>query len=148
MLTGTHRSTSCSSTTLKVGQHKSGKARPANAPVEGVRFPRWWCETMTQHDGDALPDVGGDTGPCRTRPKCRRVWYIFAERRGEKLQRLNMGIVHNLTNPVNQTFRRTERGERAGVVLLASEIAQLQAPAQISFPVSLRRSQLSMNSEL
>ena len=40
-----------------------GEKRPANPPVEGVRFPRWWCETMIQHDGDALPDVSGDTSP-------------------------------------------------------------------------------------
>ena len=44
--------------------------------------------------------------------------------------RLDMGIVHNLiTHPV-KTFRRIEEeGERTNVVLLASEIAQLQAPS-------------------
>jgi hypothetical protein len=34
-------------------------------------------------------------------PKCKWPWCILAERRGEQLQRLNMGIVHNLINPVN-----------------------------------------------
>jgi hypothetical protein len=56
---------------------------------------------MTQDDGDALPDVSGDTDPCRTRPKYKWLWCILAERPGEQLQRLNMGIVHNLINPVN-----------------------------------------------
>ena len=92
-----------------------------------------------KHNGNALPDVGCDTGPCRTRPKGKWPWYIFAERRGEQLQRFNMGIVHNLINPVNQKLFRRTGGERADVVLLAGEIAQLQAAAETSFAVLLRR---------
>ena len=53
---------------------------------------------MMQHDRDALPDVCGDTRPRRTRPKRERLWRVFAERRREKLQRLDVGIIHDLSS--------------------------------------------------
>jgi hypothetical protein len=100
-----------------VQQSIIGETRPANVPVEGVRFPQGWCETMTrtQHDSDALSDVGSDTSPCRIRPKCKWLWCIFTKIPRNSMARSNTthmagGPAHpgvsSLTNTVGSIFRR------------------------------------------
>lgn len=79
-------------------------------PVEGVRFPRWRRETMMQHGRDPLSNLCGDTGPCRTRPKRKWLLCVFAERRREQLQRLDVGVFHDLISPVKPSISRERRG--------------------------------------
>jgi hypothetical protein len=80
----------------EVSQTLVGETGSVYAPVEGVRFPRWRRETMMQHDRDPLSNFGGDTGPCRTRPKRKWLLCVFAERRREQLQRLDVCVFHDL----------------------------------------------------
>ena len=69
---------------------------PDNAPVERVRLSWRRCETMIEHDGYSLSDVGSDASPRRARAKREWLRCVFTERRREQLQRLDMCIVHKL----------------------------------------------------
>ena len=51
---------------------------------------------MVQHSRDTLANLGGDTSPRRTRSKFEWLGRIFAERRREQLQRLDVGVIHHL----------------------------------------------------
>jgi hypothetical protein len=96
---------------------------------------------MMQHSWDTLADLIGADGPSRTGPKCEGLWCIFAERRREQLKRLDVRVIHDLDLPISQISQK-ERKPIEGttdIVLLASEIAQLQTPAQTSFPILLCR---------
>ena len=60
---------------------------------------------MVQHGWDPLSNIGGDTGPCGTRPKRKRLLRAFAERCREQLQRLGVGIFHDLIpESIDQNF--------------------------------------------
>ena len=91
---------------IKINQTGWGTRFGIYAPVEGVRFPWRRRETMMQHGRDPLSDLGGDTSPCRTRPKREWLFCALAERRREQLQRLNVGGFHDL---MSQSIR-TEGG--------------------------------------
>jgi hypothetical protein len=82
---------------------------PKYTPIEGVRLSWWWRETMTQHSRDMLPDLSGDTAPPRTGPKCEWLWRISAERRREELQRLDVGVIHDLTPPCQPNIAEGRR---------------------------------------
>ena len=62
---------------------------------------------MIEHNGYSLSDIGRDTGPHRACAKREWLGCIFAERRREQLQRLDVSIVHNLTTP-RQNEQREE----------------------------------------
>ena len=51
---------------------------------------------MVQRSRDTLANLGRETSPCRTRLKSEWLGRIFAERRREQLQRLDVGVIHHL----------------------------------------------------
>ena len=107
----------CRSAKEAAGSNNRGKHARQTHLLEGVRFPRWWCETM-------------DDAAYRTRPKFKWLWCIFAERRGEQLQRPQHGaFVHNLITQSIKTL--SQNGGRGGERLMSfstphpSEMTQL-----------------------
>ena len=51
---------------------------------------------MIEHNGYFLSDISREAGPHRARAKREWLGCAFAERRRDQLQRLDVGIFHNL----------------------------------------------------